>query len=129
MAPNGQIKKTIVAVDDEEPLLKILTTFLEGKGYRVLTATDGKKGLSLIKEEKPDLVILDVVMPRMDGFRVLDKLKKDDKTMTIPVIMLTTRSSGEDIDRGISHLAEEYVPKPFDLEELNRSIEQTLQAR
>ena len=60
---------------------------------------------------------------------ILDELKKDSKTMTIPVIMLTTRSSDQDIEQGISRLAEEYVPKPFDLNELNRSVENTLKVR
>ncbi|MDD5084706.1 MAG: response regulator [Candidatus Omnitrophica bacterium] len=121
--------KTIALIEDEESLAKSLTDFLEAKGYRVINARDGIKGLFLIRANLPDLVVLDVMMPRLDGFHVLDRIKTGSKTMDIPVLLLTVRSSREDIERGIQHMAEEYITKPFEPEHLLERIRQILNTR
>lgn len=122
-------QKTIALIEDEESLAKSLTDFLEAKGYRVINARDGIKGLFLIRANLPDLVVLDVMMPRLDGFHVLDRIKGDSRTMDIPVMLLTVRSSREDIERGIQHMAEEYITKPFEPEHLLERIRRILNTR
>jgi DNA-binding response OmpR family regulator len=121
--------KKILVVDDEEMIRELAKDYLESKGYDVLTAADGKKGLQEAKSKKPDLIILDVNMPKMNGFQVLDELKKDRHTMDIPVFMLTTRKSDEDIRQGMEHMADKYLPKPFMPETLLDEIRKTLAVR
>ncbi len=84
--------KKILIVDDEESIREPLKEMLVRNGYEVIMAEDGKKGLDEARKKKPDLVLLDVNMPKMDGFKVLEELKKDKKTADIPVFMLTSRS-------------------------------------
>jgi DNA-binding response OmpR family regulator len=109
---------TVLAVDDENDVLLIVKTALQVEGYRVLTAPDGPEALKTAHDEKPDLILLDVMMPGMDGFEVLDKLRQDDVTCQIPVIMLTGLSERERkrsaIERGIKY----YIVKPFDFQDL-----------
>jgi len=109
---------TVLAVDDENDVLLIVKTALQAEGYRVLTAPDGPEALKTAREEKPDLVLLDVMMPGMDGFEVLDKLREDEATCMIPIIMLTGLSERDRkrsaIERGIKY----YIVKPFDFQDL-----------
>lgn len=121
--------KTILVVDDEEMIRELAKDYLESKGYDILTAGDGKKGLQEAKSKRPDLIILDVNMPKMNGFQVLEELKKDKHTMNIPVFMLTTRKSDDDIRQGMEHMADKYLPKPFMPEQLLEEIRKTLAVR
>ena len=118
--------KKILVVDDEKAIREPLVEMLTRQGYEALQAEDGKKGLEESKKKKPDLILLDVNMPKMDGFKVLAELKKDRKTSDIPVFMLTSRSSAEDVAAGISGFAEKYIPKPFDFALLMAEIQKTL---
>jgi DNA-binding response OmpR family regulator len=97
---------------------------LRKKGFTTITANSGKEGIEIANQLVPDLILLDINMPQMDGFEVLVKLKNDQKTMSIPVVMLTGR--GDEIAKiSISALSSKYyITKPFDLEELNSKIKQ-----
>lgn len=125
--PNG--KKKILLADDEQSLRGLLKTIFEDAGYEFLEAEDGKAAWEKAKKEHPDLIILDVNMPKMTGFQVLEHLKKDGKTRDIPVIMLTTRGSQEDIEAGIRLDADKYIPKPFETKDLLHEIRQTFAIR
>ena len=110
---NGK-KAKIAIIDDEKGLVELLKEFLEGRDFLVNVAYDGRSGLELIRREKPDLVILDVVMPNMDGRDVLIELKKNKDTKDIPVIMLTVRYELFERDYGLELGADLYIPKPYD---------------
>lgn len=114
--------KTILAIDDESDILLIIRTALESEGYKVLTASNGPDGIASAKEAKPDLIVLDVMMPDMDGFEVLRRLRADDATLDIPVVMLTGLSDKDRIksalDMGVSH----YIVKPFELDDFLRVV-------
>jgi DNA-binding response OmpR family regulator len=121
------MKKKILIVDDEEKLSALVGTFLEKKGYSAVTAKSGKQGIRAARYRIPDLILLDINMPKMDGFAVLEQLKADPKTMSIPVIMLTGREDDESKLKAASLYSEHYITKPFDLEELDGKISQLLQ--
>jgi DNA-binding response OmpR family regulator len=121
------VKKKILVIDDEEKLCALLSTFLEKKGYTAVTAKSGKQGIKAAHYRAPDLILLDINMPKMDGFAVLEKLKADPKTMSIPVIMLTGRGDEDSKLKAAGLYSEHYITKPFDLEELDAKINQLLQ--
>ncbi len=106
-------KNRILVVDDEPGIVDIARANLEGQGYTVIGAYDGEEALELIREERPDLVILDILMPEMDGWDVLERIESDPDLSGIPVIMLTARVSDEDVLRGLETGAVEYMTKPF----------------
>src|SRR5947207_10287406 len=92
--------KKILAVDDERHIVRLVQVNLERDGYTVVTAYDGKEALEKVQSERPDLIVLDVMMPYMDGFEVLQNLKKNPETRDIPVIMLTAKAQDADVFRG-----------------------------
>jgi len=94
--------RRVLVVDDERHIVRLIQVNLEREGYQVLTAFDGKDGLQKAKTERPDLVVLDVMMPYMDGFEVLKSMKADPVTAEIPVIMLTAKAQDADVFRGWS---------------------------
>jgi len=104
---------TILVVDDEDDILLLCRVNLEFEGYRVATASSGVEGLELAREIRPSMILLDVMMPSMDGWHVLEALKSDPETSSIPVVMLTARVQGEDQMRGWSGGAADYIMKPF----------------
>jgi DNA-binding response OmpR family regulator len=104
---------TILVVDDEEDILLLCRVNLEFEGYTVVTASSGLEGLTKARELQPSLVLLDVMMPTMDGWHVLEALKADPSTGSIPVVMLTARVQGEDQVRGWAGGASDYIMKPF----------------
>ncbi|MBI5588563.1 MAG: response regulator transcription factor [Deltaproteobacteria bacterium] len=108
----------ILAVDDEADILKLLEYNLKKAGFRVVTAKDGPEGLHLARRERPNLILLDIMLPDMDGAEILKRLKTEDSTRHIPVVMLTAK--GEEIDRvlGFELGAEDYITKPFSPREL-----------
>jgi DNA-binding response OmpR family regulator len=118
--------KKILVVDDELDLLEMLKTRFESMGYDVVTAVDGHEGLTKAKTEKPDLIILDIMMPKMDGHQVCRLLKFDARYKHIPIVMLTAR--GQEIDRqmGAEVGADCYITKPFDAAELVKVIKEQL---
>lgn len=106
-------KKKILIVEDEESLLKLESILLTSKGYDVRGVSNGREALDAIAEEKPDLVLLDIMLPEIDGFEVCQRIKDDPETREIPVIMLTAKKSREDMARGEKVGADWYITKPF----------------
>ena len=113
-------KFRILVVDDEQRILNFLKTKLKASGYEVLTAGDGAQALEQIQAQEPDLVVLDLLMPRMDGFEMMEQLRSFS---SVPIVILSAR--GDDIDRikGLKLGADDYLPKPFNPEELIARIE------
>ncbi len=106
-------KSTIMVVDDNPDIVTIVKTLLEVKGYKVQSAYSGQEALNLLAKQKPDLIILDIMMPQMDGLEVLTSLKGDSNTRPIPVILLTAKQPDEAILGGYDIWADSYITKPF----------------
>jgi two-component system alkaline phosphatase synthesis response regulator PhoP len=119
--------KTVLVADDQPHIVRLIQVNLEKVGYRVVTAADGLEALRKVREEIPDLVILDVIMPHKDGFEVLREVKSDPKLMHVPVIMLTVKTQNADIVEGLREGAEMYLPKPFHPKELVSLIRRALE--
>jgi DNA-binding response OmpR family regulator len=117
---------SILVVDDELPFVESLQFSLERQGYRVLTAMDGNAALRVARAERPDLIILDVMLPGMDGFKVCQALRRDSD---VPVIMLTARDDETDKVVGLELGADDYVTKPFGLRELLARVRAVLRRR
>jgi DNA-binding response OmpR family regulator len=115
-------KKTIMVVDDNPDIITIVKTILEGKGYKVFSASSGAELLNLLDNQKPDLIILDIMMPEMDGLEVLTRLKSVTDTATIPVILLTAKVQYEDVLGGYKLGADYYITKPFTSTQLVNGI-------
>jgi two-component system, OmpR family, alkaline phosphatase synthesis response regulator PhoP len=116
----------ILIADDEKDLVFLLKTRLESLGFEVVTAYDGIEALQKAHNESPDLIILDVMMPAGDGFKICEKLKSEEDTSSIPVIFLTAKTLDKDERKGLSVGAECYFKKPFEAEELIETIEKVL---
>ncbi|HTY07570.1 MAG TPA: response regulator [Candidatus Edwardsbacteria bacterium] len=117
--------KKIMVVDDEPYIARVIKFKLEQEGYTVISANDGITGLNKIKEEKPDMVLLDVMMPGMSGYEVCQKIKGDAELAGIPVVILTAKGQERDREQGFSMGASDYITKPFSpnrLLELVKSI-------
>jgi two-component system, OmpR family, alkaline phosphatase synthesis response regulator PhoP len=121
--------KQILAVDDQPNVLRAIEVSLEKAGYEVSTAVDGVEALAKIRSGPPDMVVLDVMMPRMDGFEVLRELQADPNTRDIPVVMLTAKDQDEDIFQGWQRGAEMYLTKPFSPNQLLVMVRRIFQAR
>jgi DNA-binding response OmpR family regulator len=111
--------KILIAEDDPNSLA-LLVKFLEAKGHEIVTAADGRQAIERFSSEKPELVLLDVMMPKIDGFGVLEEIRQLGDT---PVIMVTVKDSTEDKVRGLSSGVDDYITKPFDLREVEARIE------
>ena len=105
--------KKILVVDDEELTTELAKTFLEKHGFQVIIAADGDVGLTMALAENPDLILLDVMLPTMDGFAVCKLLKENEKFKDTPILMFTARGLSSDIERGETVGADEYIVKPF----------------
>ena len=126
MHPSTTPAKTVLVVDDEQDILDLVRFRLEHDGYRVLIASDGQTGLTLAQQERPDLCILDVMMPKLSGLEVLARLRADPATAATRVILLTARGQDADVDRGFELGAQDYVTKPFSPKELRRRVQAQL---
>ncbi len=122
-------KVKILVVDDEPNIVQTLQDRLEMNEYNVVTACNGKDGLEKAKQEKPDVILLDVIMPIMDGHEMLEVLRKQPGCDSISVIMLTARSQTQDIARANACGIDDYIVKPFDLSELLEKIETVIENR
>ena len=120
--------KKILIVDDEIDLVETIKFRLEAAGYDVVTAYDGQEALKKVRNEKPDLILLDVMMPSVDGYQVCRMLKFDDKYRDIPIIMLTARGQDKDRATGEEVGADAYIAKPFDSKILMAKIEEWLKS-
>jgi DNA-binding response OmpR family regulator len=119
-------KKKILLVEDEADMAYAVALQLEAKNYLVLTVRDGLAGLDMARKEKPDLIILDVMLPKMDGYKVCRLLKFDEQYKDIPIIMFTARIQENDKKMGKEVGADAYITKPFDPKELLDKIDALL---
>jgi DNA-binding response OmpR family regulator len=109
----GMEKNRILVVEDEESLLKLESILFTSKGYRVTGVRGGKDALTAIAQDAPNLVVLDLMLPDMDGFEVCRSIKENPATCAIPVVMLTAKKSSRDLERGRQVGADAYITKPF----------------
>jgi DNA-binding response OmpR family regulator len=121
--------RTVLVVDDDPNALDIVRTYLESKGYPVATAKDGNEALSLLDTVRPALVLLDVMMPGMDGWEVARVIKNHPTFGSTRVVMLTARSDFADKHEGLRAGADDYIVKPIQLRELGERVELNLKAR
>lgn len=118
--------KNILIIEDVEDHLEIVKLILEQHGYNILIATTGLEGLNSARANSPDLIILDVVLPEMNGYEVCKELKSGADTKSMPVIMLSVRSNPEDIETAYNAGANKYITKPFNLEDLIKEVKKHL---
>ena len=120
------MQKKILIVEDEESLLKLESILLTTKGYLVHGATTGLAALEAVAKEAPDLILLDIMLPGMDGFEVCERLKTNPETKHIPIILLTAKKTPEDVSRGEEVGADQYITKPFKSAMVMETIERLL---
>lgn len=118
--------KKILIIDDEHDIVETIQFMLEAQGYRCLTAFDGEEGLKAAKNSNPDLIILDVMMPKMNGYKISRLLKYDNAYKDIPILMLTARSQDEDKAIGEETGADEYITKPFEMDYILKKVKEYL---
>ena len=123
--PDESAKKILV-VDDEPIILKVVESRLKANGFQVITAEDGVEGLNRARSENPDLIILDVMLPKMDGYRVCRLLKSDDKYKRIPIVMFSARVQTEDKAMGLEAGADDYMTKPFEPQKFLEKVRELL---
>jgi DNA-binding response OmpR family regulator len=125
----GDEAPRILVADDDEDILSLVAFRLERSGCRVLKATDGEEALRLALEEVPDLAVLDVMMPKLDGHEVTRQIRANETTSRIPVILLTARAQESDVAAGFEAGADDYVKKPFSPQELGARVQAILGRR
>lgn len=116
----------VLIAEDSSTVRRLVAARLMADGYEVLEASDGEQALTLSRSEHPDLLVLDKVMPKFDGFEVVRALRADPETQAMPIVMLTERTSEEDVLSGLNLGVEEYMPKPFSPHELSVRIQRVL---
>jgi CheY-like chemotaxis protein len=126
--PMNETPARVLACDDDPVILRLLQVNLELEGYDVLLAHNGEEAVEVATAEHPDLVLLDVMMPRLDGYQAVQRLKQNPATRDIPVIFLSARAQLADIERGKASGANAYMTKPFDPDDLLATVAQTLQS-
>ncbi len=119
-------QKRILICDDDPAILRVLQVNLEVEGYETLLAHHGEEALQVAMAERPDLIILDIMMPRLDGYQTCERLKADDSTKDIPVVFLSAKAQASDIEKGKAYGVEDYLTKPFDPDTLVETIERLL---
>ncbi len=124
---NHQPQKHILCIEDEPEMIDLIRLILGRRGFHVSGATGGQAGLEAVRSERPDLVLLDLMMPDMDGWEVYQQMKADESTRHIPVIVVTAKAQSIDKVLGL-HIAkvDDYIAKPFSPQELLNSVEKTL---
>jgi DNA-binding response OmpR family regulator len=118
--------KRVLVCDDDPVILRLLQVNLELEGYDVVTGRNGEEAVSLAAETTPDLVILDIMMPRLDGYQACEQIKSNDATRDIPVIFLSAKAQQSDIDKGEEFGVSAYLTKPFDPNELLSVVDRLL---
>ncbi len=119
--------KKIMIVDDEPQILTLVKIMFEMKGYRVSEAKSGAECLKKLKNEKPDLILLDIMLPGEDGWEILKEIKKDEKTKNIPVAMFSVRTSKDSIKKSLESGADAHINKPFDLDYVLNRVKSLLE--
>jgi DNA-binding response OmpR family regulator len=115
-------RQTVLVADDDPDIQNLVVLRLERSGYRVLRASDGQEALDLALSELPDLAVLDITMPKLDGCEVTRSLRAHAETVAMPVILLTARVQEDDVERGMAAGATDYVKKPFSPQELGARV-------
>jgi len=119
----------LLVVDDEPDILRVVTKIMQSRGHTVETARDGEEALEAVADSRPDLIILDINLPKLDGFEVCRRLKTDERTRHIPIVMMTAAyTTVDDAELGTGIGADEYVVKPFQKEILIHNVERWLPA-
>ena len=119
-------KQTILVVDDEKDLLDLIEYNLKKEGFDVLKAENGEEGIAVAKEKNPDLVLLDIMMPKMDGLQAVEEMRKDDQLKNIPIIFLTARSDEKTEVEGLNKGGDDYITKPISTTKLISRIKAVL---
>jgi CheY-like chemotaxis protein len=119
----------IMVVDDEEDMTHVISAILKREGYEVAVANSGEECLKKLDEEKPDLILLDVMMPGIDGWETCSKIREREDTKNIPVVMLTVKTSEEDMSKSFEHKSDAHVGKPIIKEKLLETIKWVLRAK
>ena len=122
-------RPVVLVADDDDDIRDLVAFRLDRAGYEVLRAGDGQQALELAREHRPDLAVLDVMMPKLTGYEVTRELRADDATSRIPVILLTARVQEADVARGFEAGADDYVKKPFSPQELRARVQAVLGRR
>ena len=125
--PGG--KPLVLVADDDPDILALVTFRLERAGYDVVAANDGEQALQLALAQPPDLAVLDVMMPKLDGYEVTTRLRQNERTRRMPIVLLTARVQEADIARGFEVGADDYVKKPFSPQELGARVQAILGRR
>jgi CheY-like chemotaxis protein len=112
----------VLVADDNEDILGLVTAVLERSGYEVVTVSDGSQALASVDKRKPDLAVLDITMPEIDGLEVLRRLRADTRTRGLPVVLLSAQAQEADVDRGFAAGASAYLKKPFSPRELRERV-------
>ena len=118
--------ETILLIEDERDLIEVIKYNFEKDGYRVLTATDGEKGLDFAREKNPAVILLDIMLPGLDGIEVAQRLRSDPRTRDIAIIMITAKAEESDVVLGLGVGADDYVTKPFRMKELIARVKAVL---
>jgi DNA-binding response OmpR family regulator len=126
---NESSTPVVLVADDDADILALVKFRLERAGYAVLAASDGEEALRLATEQSPDLAVLDVMMPKLDGYEVTSRLRQREETRDVPVILLTARVQEADVARGFEAGADDYVKKPFSPQELGARVQAILGRR
>ena len=125
----SDVPRTVLVADDDEDILQLVSFRLERAGYTVVTAADGQQALAAARQHQPDLAVLDVMMPGLNGYEVTRQLRADPATAAIPVILLTARVQEADVSRGFEAGADDYLRKPFSPQELRSRVQAILARR
>jgi DNA-binding response OmpR family regulator len=129
MSVHAQTRPLVLVAEDDEDILALVVFDLEDEGYEVLTARNGREAIALALERRPDLVLLDVAMPDLDGYEVTRRLRADESTRGTPVVLLTARAQVKDVIAGFEAGANDYVTKPFRPDELRTRLHAALGRR
>jgi DNA-binding response OmpR family regulator len=127
--PDGREQPLVLAADDDEDILGMVAFRLELDGYTVVQAHDGEEALELALSERPDLAVLDVMMPKLDGFELTRRLRAEEATRRMPIILLTARAQDADVQQGFELGADDYIRKPFSPDELRARVQSILGRR
>jgi len=120
------VRRLVLIADDDEDILALVRATIERSGHEVMAVADGAAALSAMAERRPDLAVLDIAMPELDGLEVLRRLRADDEMRDLPVILLTAQAQAADVERGFATGASAYVRKPFSLRDLATRVDDLL---
>ena len=120
---------TVLVAEDDEDIRSLVAFRLERAGYRVVAAADGRRAYEVAVAQLPDLAVLDVMMPRLDGYELMRRLRADERTSRLPIILLTARAQESDVQRGLEAGADDYIRKPFSPQEVMARVQAILGRR